>query len=205
MPAALPRPSERFDSLGSRNGLKRRFLGAALGELAGVAQVSFEGDLSSTSLFDLVGESSDETQVLKRNTPWPKQDFVVLPLDAEMVGPIMAAVGGTMPRGIITYRSKRRGRLELGLYDNFAPKSVFLGPGLTHTFIATLQEAGVLVPGPNDNACEVGFSVTSRAGGVGRQVTYNPVLQDLPLSDPPGTIAYNYADGGGWLKSGCRP
>ena len=56
-------------------------------------------------------------------------------------------------------------------------------------------------------ACKVGLPVNSprpvaqRAG----QVTYNPVLQDLPLSDPPGTIAYNYADGGGWLKSGCRP
>jgi hypothetical protein len=47
---------------------KRRFLAAVLAELAGVAQVSFEGDLSSTSLFDVAGASSDETQVLKRNT-----------------------------------------------------------------------------------------------------------------------------------------
>jgi hypothetical protein len=38
----------------------------------------------------VAGASSDETQVLKRNTLWPKQDFVVLPLEAEMVGPIMA-------------------------------------------------------------------------------------------------------------------
>jgi len=105
---------------------KRRFLAAALAELAGVAQVSFEGDLSSTSLFDVAGASSDETQVLKRNTLWPKQDFVVLPLEAEMVGPIMAAVGGTVPRGIIHIQVQKDGRLELGLYDNFAPKSMFL-------------------------------------------------------------------------------
>ena len=127
---------------------KRRFLAAALAELAGVAQVSFEGDLSSTSLFDVAGASSDETQVLKRNTLWPKQDFVVLPLEAEMVGPIMAAVGGTVPRGIIHIQVQKDGRLELGLYDNFAPKSMFLGPSLTASFtsfIATLQEAGVLV------------------------------------------------------------
>jgi hypothetical protein len=124
---------------------KRRFLAAALAELAGVAQVSFEGDLSSTSLSAVAGASSDETQVLKRNTLWPKQDFVVLPLEAEMVGPIMAAVGGTVPRGIIHIQVQKDGRLELGLYDNFAPKCMFFGPSLTSAFFATLQDAGTLV------------------------------------------------------------
>ena len=124
---------------------KRRFLAAVLAELAGVAQVSFEGDLSSTSLFDVAGASSDETQVLKRNTLWPKQDFVVLPLEAEMVGPIMAAVGGTLPRGIIHIQVQKDGRLELGLYDNFAPKCMFFGSSLTSTFLATLRDAGTLV------------------------------------------------------------
>jgi hypothetical protein len=123
---------------------KRRFLAAALAELAGVAQVSFEGDLSNTSLFNVAGASSDETQVLKRNTLWPKQDFVVLPLEAEMVGPIMAAVGGTVPRGLIHVQVQREGRLQLGLYDNFDPKCMFFGPGLTPTSFATPQEAGIL-------------------------------------------------------------
>jgi hypothetical protein len=123
---------------------KRRFLAAALAELAGDAQVSFEGDLSMTSLSDVPGASNDETQVLKRNTLWPKQDFVVLPLEAEMVGPIMAAVGGTVPRGLIHVQVQKDGRLQLGLYDNFDPNCMLLGPGLTPSFIATLQEAGVL-------------------------------------------------------------
>jgi hypothetical protein len=123
---------------------KRRFLAAALAELAGVAQVSFEGDLSSTSLFDVAGASSGETQVLKRNTLWPKQDFVVLPLEAEMVGPIMAAVGGSVPRGIIHIQVQKDGRLELGLYDNFAPKCMFFGPSLASTFFAALQNSGAL-------------------------------------------------------------
>jgi hypothetical protein len=120
------------------------FLAAALAELAGVAEVSFEGDLSRTSLFDVAGASSDETQILKRNTLWPKQDFVVLPLESEMIGPIMAAVGGTVPRGIIHIQVQKDGRLELGLYDNFAPKFMFFGPRLTSTFLATLQDAGTL-------------------------------------------------------------
>jgi hypothetical protein len=123
---------------------KRRFLAAALAELAGDAQVSFEGDLSMTSLSDVPGASNDETQVLKRGTLWPKQDFVVLPLEVEMVLPIMAAVGGTVPRGLIHVQVQKEGRLQLGLYDNFDPNCIFLGPGLTPSFIATLQEAGVL-------------------------------------------------------------
>jgi hypothetical protein len=123
---------------------KRRFLAAALSELAGDAQVSFEGDLSMTSLSDVPGASNNETQVLKRGTLWPKQDFVVLPLEIEMVLPIMAAVGGTVPRGLIHVQVQKEGRLQLALYDNFDPNCMFLGPGLTPSFIATLQEAGVL-------------------------------------------------------------
>jgi hypothetical protein len=123
---------------------KRRFLAAALSELAGDAQVSFEGDLSMTSLSDVAGASNNETQVLKRGTLWPMQDFVVLPLEVEMVRPIMAAVGGTVPRGLIHVQVQKEGRLQLGLYDNFDPNCMFLGPGLTPSFIATLQEAGVL-------------------------------------------------------------
>jgi hypothetical protein len=123
---------------------KRRFLSAALAELAGDAQVSFEGDLSMTSLSDVPGASNDETQVLKRGTLWPKQDFVVLPLEVEMVRPIMAAVGGTVPRGLIHVQVQKEGRLQLGLYDNFDPNCMFFGPGLAPSFIATLQEAGVL-------------------------------------------------------------
>lgn len=124
---------------------KRRFLAAALAELAGAAHVSFEGDLSSTSLFEVAGASGDETPLLKRNTLSPKQEFVVLPLEAEMVGPIMAAVGGTVPRGIIHIQIQKEGRLQLGLYDNFAPKAMSFGPSLTATFFTTLQKAGTLV------------------------------------------------------------
>jgi hypothetical protein len=110
---------------------KRRFLAAALAELAGVAQVSFEGDLSSTSLFDVAGACSDETQVLKRNTLWPKQDFVVLPLEAETVAPIMAAVGGTVSRVSSTYRSKKTVGSNLAYTITSLPNVCFLGqPGI---------------------------------------------------------------------------
>jgi hypothetical protein len=97
-----------------------------------------------TFLFVVADASSDETQVLTRNTLWPKQDFLVLPLEAEMVWPIMAAVGRTVPRGLIHVQIQKERWLQLGLYDNFAPEFMFFGPGLTPTFFATLQEAGAL-------------------------------------------------------------
>lgn len=107
---------------------KRRFLMAALRQLAGSAFVSFEGDLSGTALIEVTGASGDETKALKRNTLWPKQDFVVLSLEADTVGSIMSAVGGTVPRSILHIQVEKEGLLELGLYDNFAPKECSLDP-----------------------------------------------------------------------------
>ena len=123
---------------------KRRFLVAVFQQLAGSAFVSFEGDLSGTTLVGATGASGDETEVLKRNTLWPKQDFVVLPLEAETIGSIAAAVGGTVPRSILHIQVEKDGRLELGLYDNFAPKGMFFGPAVTPPFISALQNEGVL-------------------------------------------------------------
>jgi len=123
---------------------KRRFLMAALRELAGSAFVSFEGDLSGTALIGATSASDDQTKALKRNTLWPKQDFVVLPLEAETVGSIMTAVGGTVPRSILHIQVEKDGRLELGLYDNFAPRGMFFGSAVTPQFIETLQNENVL-------------------------------------------------------------
>ncbi|CAN5402508.1 hypothetical protein BH10ACI4_BH10ACI4_12650 [soil metagenome] len=123
---------------------KRAFLTAAFAELAGSAIVSFEGSLSETGLLNLPSASADETKVLKRNTLWPKQDFVVLPLEVESIGPIMAAVGGTVPRGILHIQVEKAGQLQLGLYDNFAPNAMLFGPALTPQLIASFQNNGLI-------------------------------------------------------------
>ena len=79
----------------------------ALRQLAGSAFVSFEGDLAGTALSSIKGATGDETQALKRNTLRPRQDFVILPLEAETITSIMAAVGGTVPRNILHIQGKR--------------------------------------------------------------------------------------------------
>ncbi|WP_035355372.1 hypothetical protein [Edaphobacter aggregans] len=123
---------------------KHRFLIAAMRELAGTARISFEGDLSATAVAHLAGASADETEILKRNTLWPKQDFVVLPLETDLVEAIIAAVGGTVPGGILHIQIEKGNRLELGLYDNCAPKASFFGPSLTPSFFANLQGDGII-------------------------------------------------------------
>jgi hypothetical protein len=123
---------------------KRKFLVAAMEELAGAARISFEGNLSTTSVFKLNGASGDETQVLKRNTLRPKQDFVVLELEPDLVKPIIAAIGGTVPRGILHIQIEKGSHLELGWYDNFNPKASHFGPALTPLFFGKLEAEGIL-------------------------------------------------------------
>ncbi|MGH7173881.1 MAG: hypothetical protein ACRELG_26685, partial [Gemmataceae bacterium] len=90
--------------------------------LAGEAHISFEGDLSRCRrLFAVPGASTDETEVLHRATIWPMQDFVVLPLEAETIRPILDEVlpEGRVVHDIIHVQIERMGRLEFGAYDNF--------------------------------------------------------------------------------------
>jgi hypothetical protein len=123
---------------------KRKFLIAVMTELAGDAHLSLEGDLRVTQVLDLAEASRNETATLKRNTTWPVQDFVVLPLEADLVKTIVASIGGTVPRGILHIQIEKRGQLELGLYDNFGPDTSFFGPRLTPEFFVRLESEGVL-------------------------------------------------------------
>ena len=123
---------------------KRAFLIAAMQELAGGAHISFEGNLSAIALTGLAGASDDETAALKRNTLSPPQDFVILPLEAELVETIGAVIGGTVPRSILHIQIEKDGRLELGIYDNFDPKDSFFGSRLTSNFFDRLTSDGIL-------------------------------------------------------------
>jgi hypothetical protein len=88
--------------------------------------------------------SGNETAILKRNTIWPVQSFVVLPLEADRIKAIIAGIGGTVPRGILHIQIEKSGQLELGLYDNFGPDTSFFGPRLTSEFFGRLESEGVL-------------------------------------------------------------
>jgi hypothetical protein len=123
---------------------KREFLIAVMTALAGDAHLSLEGDLGSTQVLHMVGASVNETAILKRNTTWPAQDFVVLPLETDIIKAIIASIGGTVPRGILHIQIEKSGQLELGLYDNFGPDTSFFGPRLTPELFGRLESKGVL-------------------------------------------------------------
>jgi hypothetical protein len=99
-------------------------------ELAGAAQVSFEGNLKGLGLLSLPGGSSEETTNLKRATKWPQQDFIVLPLEPPLIPVIVSAMGGTVSRRILHVQIEKRGVLEFAAYDRFDPSCVVLGPGM---------------------------------------------------------------------------
>jgi hypothetical protein len=125
---------------------KRQFLIAAMEELAGAAHISFEGDLSAMRVSQLPEASGDETPALKRNTLWPKQGFVVLPLEPDVVTTIISAIGGTIPKTVDHIQIEKHGCLELGLYDGFHPKATFFGPALDTEFLDQLRVKGIMRP-----------------------------------------------------------
>jgi hypothetical protein len=125
---------------------KRRLLLALMEELAGGAHVSFEGDLKGLTLLSIPGASGEPTAALKRNTLWPKQDFVVVPLEASMGKKIIAAIGGTVPGAIIHVQIEKDGQLQFGAYDNFHPQCIFFGTGVKQAFLESLVSQGIVRP-----------------------------------------------------------
>jgi hypothetical protein len=125
---------------------KRRLLLALMEELAGGAHISFEGDLRALTLSSLPGASGEPTVVLKRATIWPKQDFVVVPLEPSMGQKIIAAIGGTVPGAIIHIQIEKDGQLQFGAYDNFYPECIYFGSAVKEGVIQSLISQNVMRP-----------------------------------------------------------
>jgi hypothetical protein len=109
--------------------------------LAGNAHVSFEGNLGGLTLS---GTSETETEALKRNTLWPEQDFIIVPLEESTIRPTMTAIGGNVPKTIIHIQIEKAGRLEFGAYDNFQPGCVSFGDAVPPMVLDSLVSDGVL-------------------------------------------------------------
>ncbi len=125
---------------------KHRLLLAMMEKLAGGAYISFEGNLSALRLADLPGASQEETAALKRNTVWPKQDFVVLPLEVSTSEAIVSAIGGTVPSTIIHIQIEKSGSLEFAAYDNFHPQCIFFNPLTDRAVFEFLMAENIMRP-----------------------------------------------------------
>jgi hypothetical protein len=125
---------------------KKRLLRVLMEALAGDAHLSFEGDLHGFRLKNIAGAVDQETTTLKRNTRWPHQDFIVVPLEPATVGSVFSAIGGNVPRRILHVQIEKAGKLAFGAYDRFQSGCVFFGPTVSRDLLAELVSDGVLSP-----------------------------------------------------------
>ena len=123
---------------------KSRLLQAVIDELAGTAYMSLESDLTGFNLEQLAGVSLEETAILSRNTIWPKQDFLVIPLNASMSQEILSMMGGGVSRRVRHIQIENDGVLQFAAYDNFDPECLFWGAALNEEFQKSLVEQGIL-------------------------------------------------------------
>ena len=119
---------------------------AMMRHLAGNARISLEGELSSLVLLEILGGSGDETAILKRNTTYPRQDFMVVPLEAETVPLLWTVLSQpeAVTRKIVHVQIEKDGRVEFGAYDNVHKDCTGSGPGVAGNFLEDLQHRGVI-------------------------------------------------------------
>ena len=114
-----------------------RLLLFLMNELAGAAHISLEGEVPPTIL-KVPGASGMETEILKRGTIMPVQDFVILPLEPATVPEIVRGIGGTIPRGLLHIQIEKGGKLAFAAYDNFHPECTYFGEAISAEFIDRL-------------------------------------------------------------------
>jgi hypothetical protein len=123
---------------------QKSLLLAIMEALAGDAHLSFEGDLSGFRVMKIAGASDQETTTLKRNTSWPRQEFVVVPLEPEIIPEVLPAIGGNVPKRILHIQIEKSGCLEFAAYDRFHPECIVFGRAISRDLIDELVSQGVM-------------------------------------------------------------
>jgi hypothetical protein len=125
---------------------KRGLLLAMVEHLGGNAHISFEGELKKLPMWKMAGISKEPTPILRRNTLWPEQDFVVMPLEPLMSKTVILAIGGTLSGTILHVQIEKDGVLQFGAYDRFYPQCLFFGNAVSTSLIESLVARGVMRP-----------------------------------------------------------
>jgi len=114
--------------------------------LQGNAHISFEGNLSKCDFSKIPGASSQETEVLKKITFFPVQDFIVLPLEKEIIRLILYQVlpNNRFSRDIIHIQIEKNNSLDFGSYDNFHPDCIACSETISAEFLQSLVTEGTL-------------------------------------------------------------
>jgi hypothetical protein len=123
---------------------KPGFLQRLMVEFAG-GRMSLEGDLSKCKFADDLVLGNEEVDLLKRNTLYPRQDFIVLRLQPATIGPIFKQImAAGLSRAIVHVQIEHAGELQLGAYDNFHSDCVVTGSGVSESLLTELKAKSVL-------------------------------------------------------------
>ncbi|MHC9541031.1 MAG: hypothetical protein AB9903_16140 [Vulcanimicrobiota bacterium] len=96
------------------------FMELVIRKFCGNAHISFEGDLSRVDLRIIRGSSISETPALKRNTIYPIQDFIIVPLEEDTRDIIISMLHRIGIRNRVDHlQIETAGEHVFGSYDNF--------------------------------------------------------------------------------------
>ncbi len=113
------------------------FVSAVLPAFAGTALLSLEGDLSQVDFRGIAYASHHPPSVLQRNTIWPVQDFVIVPLTNAatqlLVQHVLPHIG--LKTRVLHLLIERDEQLVFAAYDQFAPKCVWIAASIGEQFL----------------------------------------------------------------------
>jgi hypothetical protein len=99
---------------------KVRTLEAVVDAFCGCAHISIEGDLSQFKWSGPPFTNEKDCPILRRNTTWPPQDFVILPLEEETRDRIRAILHGVgLKRRVWHVLIEKGGEMVFCAYDAF--------------------------------------------------------------------------------------
>ena len=125
---------------------KPGLLWAFLRHFVGVGRVSFEGGLQKLGILELPGATYDETDLLKRQTLSPRQDFVIVPIAPETIASLKRNLSapGLFSNALLHVQIEHQGQLVLGAYDHFHRECVVAYKPVPQSFLEELVSSGVL-------------------------------------------------------------
>ena len=108
--------------------------------------LSIEGDLSKCDFSELGGSITEETDILKRNTTHPKQDFLIIPLNGNnkrsLIEDIFNRIG--LRKNVLHIQVAYKNNLFFGAYDCFHPECVWIDAKLKETILSTLLSKRII-------------------------------------------------------------
>jgi hypothetical protein len=106
--------------------------------------VSLEGDLSQVASKALAF-SHAPTKILRRNTLEPEKDFIIFPVSAENLTPLIDTCrrAGIKDR-ILHIQVQKNDALVFASYDQFAFSCTWVAGSVSHSLLSQWQEAGLI-------------------------------------------------------------